>query len=154
MISSWHLVSQEPHAFNSLQGHPELPSRSHRQNSFFDLLSTEAKKRAISGCHSNEVQAHKSMKLLVLMHFTFNPLSAAGVDALPLRVVFKNSKLRNSFFAPLLTASWVPYLYKSPSKPSLWTMPSSIEICVPPNLSPRLSTFSATTDRRSPFADR
>ena len=40
-----------------------------------------------------------------------NPLSAAGVDALPLRVVFKNSKLRNSFFALRLTASWVAYLY-------------------------------------------
>ena len=82
-----------------------------------------------------------------------NPLSSAGVDALPLRVVFKNSTLRNSFFAPLLTANWVPYLYWSPSKPSLWSMPSSLEICVPSNLSPRLLTFSATADRRSPFAD-
>ena len=38
----------------------------------------------------------------------FNPLSAAGFDGLPLiKVKHKTSKVRISFFAPLLAANWV-----------------------------------------------
>ena len=54
----------------------------------------------------------KSIKTeLMILEYSFHltPLSTAGFDGLPLRVKFKNSNLRISFFAPLLLSSWVAY---------------------------------------------
>ena len=63
--------------------------------------------RVVNLQHNNILDRLAGLGLVVQL----NPLSAARVDVLPLRVMLKISKLRNSFFAPLLTASWVAYLY-------------------------------------------
>ena len=120
-------------------------------NSYFRALSFWPVCWTAYSCH----RRHFCYELAKFFRFSsINPLSAAGFDALPLRVKFKKIKLADFILGPLLLATWATYLCESPSKLSLWSISSSLVSCAPSNLSLRMSTFSATADRRSPFADR
>ena len=139
-----------------VQGHQAGPCRwSHHDRQAFS--SSNFRSFASLVCCSLGA-AEPGFVALTTTHFRYlcpvNSLSAAGFDARPLKVIIiqKKLKLRISFFALLLLANWATYLCDSPWKPSLWSIASSLVSCAPPNLSLRLSTFSATAGRRSTIA--